>query len=119
MPRRDPRQEILAALDRETSPDALAALALDPDPFVRELVAQHPATPAQVLRRLANDRVTCYAVAGNPAASPDLLEHLLESGTLDVAHRASTNPSLPAGARERLTRKGYQTTRKVLAESPA
>lgn len=47
----------------DVSPHVLDLLATDPDPSIRRAVAEHPATPLEVLARLTGDTVAMVAAA--------------------------------------------------------
>jgi Leucine rich repeat variant len=59
-------------------PELLARMATHPYAAVRENVARHPRTPAEVLRKLAEEsnEPLWFLVACNPSAPLDLREHL-------------------------------------------
>ncbi len=60
--------------------------AADPDLGVRAAVARHPASPPDLLDRLATDADETVRgwVAANPASSPDLLERLCDDSSPTV-----------------------------------
>jgi hypothetical protein len=76
--------------------EGLAALADDPDPVVRRLVARDPAADPAVVDRLTGDPDPAVrrAMAGCPRLPVGRIVTLLDDG--ELAEAAAANPALPA-----------------------
>ncbi|MBI5165073.1 MAG: hypothetical protein HY985_14370 [Magnetospirillum sp.] len=76
-----------------TPPDVLVKLAEDQEKWVRNSVAQNLATPPDILAKLAEDREeeVRNSVAENPATPPDILAKLARN---ESRAPSTENPSL-------------------------
>ncbi|MEU3480954.1 hypothetical protein ACI2LO_31500 [Streptomyces sp. NPDC033754] len=75
-------------------------------PPVYGAIAQNPACPATLLRRMARDtgsaRKALRPLAAHPASPPDVIESLLANPDPRVVHAAAAHPALPVETMERL-----------------
>ena len=106
-------------------PDALAAFAADPDndDFLIECLAMNPATPTEVLARLAAHPALGVRgqVAGNPATPPEVLADLAaETGNRYVVRdRVASNPATPPEVLADLAKAHSREPRRRVALNPS
>jgi len=83
-----------------TPPEVLRRLAADEDDHVRSIALSNPSCPVDVLQYAGTSpsSVARFCVAGNPSCPPELLEQLLQDPDTVVAVQASLNPSVPRAA---------------------
>ena len=93
--------------DPSLAPEVLAELAAA-GPWGERLAARHPATPLEVLRRLAeHESVPVRAdVARHPRSPAELLARLIEDGDKGVRRAAAGHPRAPEEGLARLRRAG-------------
>lgn len=79
------------------SPALLAALSVDPDPWIRVGVAECLAATPDLLAALADDgsALVRYTVAENPNTPPEVLAALVADADPDVREAVAANPRTP------------------------
>jgi hypothetical protein len=104
----------------DISSELLVLMAQNEDLRMRELVAQHPNTPIEVLKTLANDPQLQGQLARNPRTLIEILTRLAEQGTQDIA--LTQNPKIPDAIVQPILAKLSQdrryTVRKLVARYP-
>lgn len=101
-------------------PEVLEKLASDKSPYVRAYVAANPNTPASVLMNLAQDEEYAVygAVAANPNTPESVLEVLRESENYVARARVAINPGLTPQFLQALIDNHAPDIRSDLAQNP-
>ncbi|MDR3036232.1 MAG: hypothetical protein LBV78_24585 [Kitasatospora sp.] len=83
------------ACNRHLPPDAVRALAADPDPKVRRRITRHPALTPGLMADLAADPDpgVRHRLAGHPGLTPALIDTLAADPDPGVAARAAADPA--------------------------
>ena len=98
-----PRDYLELARSPDATPEQLAELAETPFDFVHVAVAEHPATPTQVLERLLptelarwNDQAMIVALARHPSSSSSILRSIAQF-LPEALHRRDGQHTFKAG----------------------
>lgn len=96
----------------------LRALATDPDPAIRCIVARQSNAPDDLLRALAEDPAPTIRsiVAGNRGAPVDLLHKLISDSDSSVAIDAALNTMAPIGPSQKMMRQVSSDCRRRIDE---
>ena len=112
-----------AAGEAPTTGPGLAQLASDTDPKIVQRVANNPACPPGLLRRILNadpsntDLALC--VAANPSADPETLERLVKDHPWAVHKTVAANRSCPPNLLGRLAGDIDEDVRQAAAANPS
>ena len=113
----DDPEERLAVARATDRAEILEVLARDPNKEVALWVAHNPKTPAAVLRGFIEreDDAFLFALAKNPATSPELFTRLYETQRKPLWKELAQNPSLPGALLQALCEHALRGDHELLA----
>ncbi len=107
------------ARNERTPKGTLEALSRDSNHLARREVASNRATAARVLKSLVRRDNLIYEVAGNPAASPELLREIRDKRAYQTLRvRLALNPSTPLDLLHRLAEDPDKGVRHAVSHNP-
>jgi hypothetical protein len=114
------REQLVSWLlgSEETHPEVISAIANDPAPEIRALLAAYEETPAKHLNAFVNDPSETVRIhlASNPATPPLALTSLTHDSSLNVVLAAASAQHLEPSEVERLTQHRLSAVRTVIAQ---
>jgi hypothetical protein len=116
------REQLVSWLlgSEETHPEVISAIANDPAPEIRALIAAYQHAPAGILAGFAHDPAESVRIhlAGNPSTTPATLTALAHDSAVPVVLAAAAAEALDFLERDRLAGHPLGSVRAVIARRP-